>query len=66
MIPHTIHQVWIGNKERPDEWMDTWKKMMPNWDYVLWTEKEIDALNMVNSHQYKSLIRDGKDRKSVV
>jgi len=59
MIPRVIHQVWVGNKERPDEWMDTWKKMMPNWDYVLWTEKEIDALNMVNSHQYKSLIRDG-------
>lgn len=50
-IPKTIHQVWIGDQsKKPQNLMDTWK--MDGWDYVLWTEKEIDALNLENRPLY--------------
>lgn len=45
MIPKIIHQIWIGPKKRPDCWMDTFKidyiKMNPQWNYKLWTDKNI-------------------------
>lgn len=52
-IPKIIHQIWIGdpNKE-PVDIMGTWVKQHPTWNYMLWTEKEIDALNLINRDKY--------------
>lgn len=44
MIPKIIHQMWIGPKAPPQEWMDTWRETMPDWEYRLWTEVEIDQI----------------------
>ena len=56
MIPKIIHQIWLGPKKRPDIWMNSWKidylKQYPDWEYKLWTEKEIEQLEMVNKKQY--------------
>lgn len=55
-IPKTIHQIWLGPKKRPDIWMDTWKHKYctkyPEWTYKLWTEDEIDDLELINQQQY--------------
>ena len=55
-IPKIIHQIWLGPNKRPDIWMDSWKidyiKKYPEWTYKLWTEKEIDDLNLINKKQY--------------
>lgn len=40
-IPKIIHQVWVGDKKRPDQWMDTWKEFHPDWEYVLWDNKAV-------------------------
>lgn len=57
-IPKIIHQIWLGPNKRPDIWMNSWKidyiKKYPEWTYKLWTEKEIDELNLVNKKQYDS------------
>lgn len=45
-IPEVIHQIWIGEKERPEKWMKTWREMNPEFEYKLWTEKEIDELGL--------------------
>lgn len=47
MIPKIIHQIWIGNKEPPYQYLDTWKKYClkyPGYQYQLWKETEIDQL----------------------
>ena len=41
MIPKTIHQIWIGSKKIPKEWMNTWIEKNLSFKYVLWREKEI-------------------------
>ena len=42
---------------RPDIWMNSWKidycKKYPDWEYKLWTEKEIDNFGLKNKKQYE-------------
>jgi hypothetical protein len=40
-IPRRIHQIWIGPKPPPVEWMRTWAERHPGWEYRLWTEHTI-------------------------
>lgn len=43
MIPKILHQIWIGPKPAPTNLMKTWKEKHPDFEYILWTEKEITA-----------------------
>jgi inositol phosphorylceramide mannosyltransferase catalytic subunit len=56
MIPKIIHQIWLGPNKKPDIWMDSWKinycQKYPDWEYKLWTEKEILELNLRNKIHY--------------
>ena len=42
MIPKILHQIWIGPKPAPINLMKTWKEKHPDFEYILWTEKEIE------------------------
>lgn len=44
-IPKIIHQLWIGPKEPPTKHMDTWKHMNPEFEYIRWTEEELQKRN---------------------
>lgn len=44
-IPKIIHQLWIGPKEPPTKHMDTWKHMNPEFEYIRWTEDELQKRN---------------------
>ncbi len=52
-IPRIIHQIWLGSPvpEVFREWMNTWINL-EGWEYRLWTEKEIDKLNLYNRALY--------------
>jgi len=57
-IPKIIHQIWIGPKKRPSQWMETWKMKNPSWQYKLWTEKTIKKEfpnGLYNQTQYNRL-----------
>jgi len=44
MIPKKLHQVWLGDKEMPKEFVEytsNWRKLHPDWEYKLWTEETI-------------------------
>lgn len=45
-IPKIIHQIWIGSPvpEKYTELVNTWKKYHPDWEYQLWTDKEVEEL----------------------
>lgn len=43
-IPKIIHQIWLGPLEPPKEAMDSWKNLHEDWEYILWTEKNLPAL----------------------
>jgi mannosyltransferase OCH1-like enzyme len=56
-IPRKIHQIWIGPKKIPKKylnWGKSWIKKNPQWDYKLWTNKEINQLSMINRSLYDS------------
>ena len=54
-IPKIIHQLWIGNKTRPDIFMATWREKHINtgFEYILWTEEEFKKRNFTSSLQDK-------------
>lgn len=53
MIPKIIHQIWIGDQsKRPTNFMKTWQKNHPDWSYKIWTEKEIEDLNLINKEKF--------------
>lgn len=45
-IPNIIHQLWIGPKPRPSKFMDTWKNMNPDFEYIWWSENELEKRNI--------------------
>jgi len=47
-IPRILHQLWIGDKPRPTNLLETWKeKHLPlGFEYILWTESEIVSRGM--------------------
>lgn len=53
MIPHIIHQIWIGDKPEPSNHMDSWKKNNPSMTYIKWNEKEITKRNIAFQCQSK-------------
>jgi mannosyltransferase OCH1-like enzyme len=49
-IPKIIHQIWIG-KDVPIEFkqfVETWKKYHPDWEYRLWTQDDIASMQLRN------------------
>lgn len=46
MIPKKIHYCWFGEAEMPElaqRCIASWHKHMPDWEYVLWNEKNFDV-----------------------
>lgn len=44
MIPKIIHYAWFGSElpEKVQLRVNTWKKVMPDWDFKFWNEKNYD------------------------
>jgi mannosyltransferase OCH1-like enzyme len=43
-IPKILHQVWLGTKPIPDQfmiWFNGWKRLHPDWEYMLHIDKDI-------------------------
>lgn len=59
MIPKRIIYCWFGGKEKPDNiksCMETWKKAMPDWEYLEINESNFD----INYNQY---VKDAYESK---
>ncbi len=55
LIPLKIHQIWLG-PALPPPLFAAWKKTIidlhPGWEYLLWTDKDIQSLNLYNKTLY--------------
>ncbi len=48
-IPKILHQIWVGPKTPPSYFVtfqEKWKNLHPGWEYHLWTESELEDLNL--------------------
>lgn len=49
MIPKIMHKLWIGPHKLPElykKYIENCKKLHPDWQHVLWTDKEIAKLEL--------------------
>jgi len=53
-IPKIIHQIWLGSPipQKYEAWRDSWIKNHPDWIYILWTDKEVEKLDLINKKMY--------------
>lgn len=50
MIPHIIHYCWFGNSKKPksvQKYIDNWKRMLPDYQFMEWNEKNCDLENEI-------------------
>ena len=59
MIPHRIHQLWLGPRPVPTKWCDQWRAMHPDWEYILWRDSDVAALGLANQATYDRYARLG-------
>ena len=48
-IPKYIHYCWFGGKPIPEKvqkYIDTWKKYMPDYEIIRWSEENFDVMNI--------------------
>ena len=62
MIPKIIHYCWLGDSEFPElvkKCIQSWKKKMPDWEFILWDKNCLKDLNSdwVNEAQKNMLSR---------
>ena len=55
-IPKIIHQIWLGSPlpEKYKQFQQSWKLYHPDWQYLLWTEKEIEEFGLVNINLFRA------------
>tara|TARA_Y100000310_G_scaffold344041_1_gene454747 strand:+ start:29823 stop:30464 length:642 start_codon:yes stop_codon:yes gene_type:complete len=54
MIPKIIHQIWLGDqKKRPDDMIQTWLDMNPEWEHMLWTDNNLPKIK--NKNQFRAM-----------
>lgn len=57
LIPKKIHQIWLGGT-LPDNYKrltESWVKYNPEWEYKLWTDSDVDELDLINRPVFDSM-----------
>jgi mannosyltransferase OCH1-like enzyme len=55
-IPQRFHSIWLGPNEIPLEfkyYIETFKKLHPNWDYHFWTDYTLPVNSFINKELFK-------------
>lgn len=61
-IPKKIHYCWFGTKQmdkKSKKFIDSWKKMLPDYEFKLWTEENFD-LSTIHSKYIKQAYKEKK------
>lgn len=61
-IPKIIHQIWLGSPfpEKYRAFQASWKKYHPDWEYRLWTDKELATFPLRHRELFESSINYGE------
>lgn len=62
-IPHIIHQIWLGHKEKPeffDYWQASWRIYHPDWLYILWTDEDAARFPFINKQLFEQAQNPGE------
>lgn len=59
-VPRIVHQIWIGDKQKPvgtEAWLQHARQN--HYDYQLWDETELRALGVTQHEAYKAMLAKG-------
>jgi len=59
-IPKKIHQIWLGG-ELPEKYIrlqNTWKEIHPDWEYKLWTDKDVVDFDFITNKEIFNKIKN--------
>lgn len=61
-IPKKIHQIWLGSPvpERYARLQKTFRDNHPDWEYIVWTDADIEKLNLENATAYNASTNYGE------
>ena len=59
MIPRRLHQIWIGPRPAPDRWIETWRRLNPDFEHRLWDDAAIEAFGLRNGAVYRRFVEAG-------
>ena len=55
-VPRVIHQIWIGSRPCPEEWIGSWRRdycaAHPSWTHRLW--RDADVVELLRQHPSSS------------
>jgi len=61
-VPKVIHQIWLGG-QLPKKYkmlQETWRHNHPDWEYRLWTDKDIEDFDLYNKELFDKGINFGE------
>lgn len=58
-IPKKLGHIWIGPKEPPNQWMDSWIRLHPDWEYTLYDNTFMDSGSFETAAQIREYVRRG-------
>ncbi len=58
-IPKRLHQVWLGPRPAPTQWMNTWRDQNPGFDYRGWNDSSLSTFGLVNHNVYERFMSEG-------
>ncbi len=61
-IPKIIHQIWLGSElpEKYKKFQESWRVQHPDWEYKLWTERDIQAFGLTNKKLFDAACNYGE------
>jgi len=62
-IPKKIHQIWCGERVFPNQYKryaDSWVKFNPDWEYKLWTEDNLNDVEIPNRDVFDTIKNVGQ------
>ena len=61
-IPKIIHQIWLGPNPLPpfyEKFARSWRKLNPDYEYRLWTDKDLEHISLQNLRLFNYLSNYG-------
>lgn len=59
-IPNNMIHIWIGPKQAPLKWMNSWKQKHSSWNYRVFDNAELDNTKFYNQHLIDEYIKREK------
>ena len=61
-MPKKIHQIWMGGElpKRYRRLTETWVKFHPDWEYKLWTDKDVNDVDIPRRKLFNSITHLGQ------